>query len=390
MSRIDLRWAAGHLDYLFCHPHLAGLMHGRIQASSLAENIKGGRFLALDGLRGVAALVVVWFHISVFGWVRAPQLATLAVDLFFILSGFVLAYANDKRFEAGETAGSFMLKRAIRLWPLYLAGYLLGLGGVLSIVRQGGSHNYAALELVTNLFLIPTPSIHNSYFQVIPVDGPAWSLVLEFWVANLVYALFWKQLRGLVLAGVIGTSAIALVYLQFKSHALFEGSQLSQIPQGVARVIFSFFVGVLIARVHKARRPKLHVPSSMIYVTLALLLFVPATGLLGRFVELSYVFLVFPALIYWGAETRETFPLVGRLLGDTSYAIYVIHTPLIYGANWLVHRLEIRPGYAIASVLLALLVMLSYTLAKLDIWVRPSFTKLLLGSPKTQRVGLSV
>ena len=270
-----------------------------------------------------------------FRWVHAPQLATLAVDLFFILSGFVLAYANDKRFEAGETARTFMVKRAIRLWPLYLVGYLLGLAGVLSIVRQGGSHNYAALELVTNLLLIPTPIIPNIYFWITPVDGPAWSLVLEFWVANLVYAVFWRHLRGLVLGVVILVSAIALTYLQFQSHALFEGSQLSQIPQGVARVMFSFFVGVLIARLHKARRPRLHVRSWIVYVALALLLFVPATGLLGRLVELSYAFLLFPALIYWCAETKETRPLGGRLLGDTSYAIYIIHTPLIYVTNGL-------------------------------------------------------
>ena len=95
-------------------------------ASAVRRPPGGERFTAFDGLRGLAAVLVIWFHLGTMHWTHGPPLGFLAVDLFFLLSGFVLAHRYDAHFASGGSPGMFMTLRAVRLYPLYFAGFLLG------------------------------------------------------------------------------------------------------------------------------------------------------------------------------------------------------------------------------------------------------------------------
>lgn len=146
----------------------------------------------LDGLRGVAALAVIWYHIfEAFATSPVDQKfnhAYLAVDFFFVLSGFVLGYAYDDRWRKGMTSGKFMLRRIIRLQPMVVVGVLLG---VVAFIVQGCekwdgsavSISAVVLSLVLGLFMLPSlpgtlPEVRGNG-EMFPLNGPSWSLFLS-------------------------------------------------------------------------------------------------------------------------------------------------------------------------------------------------------------------
>jgi peptidoglycan/LPS O-acetylase OafA/YrhL len=85
------------------------------------------RFGTLDGLRGVAVMVVVLYHAGIIFGAWISRFGYLAVDLFFALSGFVLSHAYDNRFVGGMRVAEFLYLRVVRLYPLYFLGLVLGL-----------------------------------------------------------------------------------------------------------------------------------------------------------------------------------------------------------------------------------------------------------------------
>ena len=99
---------------------------------SLVKNRGVARFTGLDGLRGLAALAVFGAHVPDPLLRDALPGCDLAVDLFFALSGFVLAHAYFERLRKGMGVGTFFKRRVIRLYPLYALGTIISL----SIVRR--------------------------------------------------------------------------------------------------------------------------------------------------------------------------------------------------------------------------------------------------------------
>ena len=135
------------------------------QNKESARAIQHGRFGALDGLRGVAAVIVVLHHL---GNERLgpfnPTFGYIAVDLFFALSGFVIALNYDHRFAGGMTVKEFMLKRVLRLYPLYAAGLLLSLltisvvvNATPEVLQRSGDPSWFVVTSTTvaNTFLLP-------------------------------------------------------------------------------------------------------------------------------------------------------------------------------------------------------------------------------------------
>ena len=118
----------------------------------------------LDGLRGIAALLVIWYHIFE-GFATSPidqrfNHGYLAVDFFFILSGFVVGYAYDDRWKTTMNTKDFFKRRLIRLHPMVILGAVLG---AITFCIQGCekwdgtqvSISMVMLALLLNLFLIP-------------------------------------------------------------------------------------------------------------------------------------------------------------------------------------------------------------------------------------------
>jgi peptidoglycan/LPS O-acetylase OafA/YrhL len=311
------------------------------------EAYSGGRktFHALDGMRGVAALVVVERHRPEFFTGTMLPGGHLAVDLFFILSGFVIAHAYEGRLRAGLSVAGFMLARLIRLLPLYLAATLFGAALFAAFVflnpgdpvRTFG--RLAASLAAATLFLpMPAPWSFNPE-RIFPLNEPAWSLFFEL-VANLLFALLILRLRtalllGLIVAGGVGLSVYALL---FRTADL--GFDWPSFVGGFPRVVFGFFMGVMLYRVWQGRGGDASVAATRWHVMawpLMLLLLAaliwpypaPQVGWPRAVVELAIILLVFPSLVLAAAWTRPSGAScrVYAALGASSYAVYVFHMP---------------------------------------------------------------
>ena len=181
----------------------------------------------LDGLRGVAALLVVFYHIfEGLSFAAGGTVITvinhgyLAVDFFFILSGFVIGYAYDDRWGKTLTLGNFFKRRLIRLHPMIVMGAVLG---VVFYVLQGceqwdGTHvgtSMIMLALLCALFFIPaTPgSCYDirGNGEMFPLNGPSWSLFFEY-IGNLLYALFIHRLSTKALTVLVVLTGLGLAW----------------------------------------------------------------------------------------------------------------------------------------------------------------------------------
>jgi peptidoglycan/LPS O-acetylase OafA/YrhL len=296
------------------------------------------RYLTLDGLRGVAAIIVVCFHMGYVRWMPTPAFGYLAVDIFFALSGFVLAHANDKRFADGLTATNFMIRRTIRLFPLYLTVLLP------SIALEFRSHfsPQTLTTAVSNLLLLPTPFYTETPAGLFPNDPPAWSLFFEFWIANLFYALFWPFLNRGRLRAIVAASAIGIIGCQLYFGSLDEGTRWSGAIVGLTRVWFSFFIGVLISR--SVHYNKFELPSLFLLAATVALLCMPVAGLATKPYEIICVLILFPGIIWFGAGALEKKPWLGASLGDMSYALYLFHFPILITIDRYLRRHEVEPG----------------------------------------------
>jgi peptidoglycan/LPS O-acetylase OafA/YrhL len=298
-----------------------------------------------------------------------PSFGFLAVDLFFVLSGFVLAYGYDRKFAAGMRAQEFMLKRVIRLYPLFLLGLLLGFGlrlipAIRAATTTGGPMTLHELGLAAafNALMLPGPEAAQNGF-LFPADLPGWSLFFELWVANFAFACFWKRLQGRGLAIVIASAGLLMLANEAYFHTIDVGALWSTFAGGFARVAFSFAIGMAIARLHAARAPRLRVPSWCIWIAVTVILFAPLPHMLGHLYELVCASCLFPVLIYFGAEAMDSTRGLASALGDASYAAYVIHVPLLSLVAWLVpgwvaHPSEIH-GLAFALGVCAIALMLA-------------------------------
>ena len=167
-----------------------------------------------------------------------------------------------------------------------------------------------------------------------PLNTVLWSIFFEFWIANVAYGMLWRVLHGWRLLAAVATCAVALVACEKIFYTLDVGYVLSTAPAGVARVGFSFFAGIALARLHARHPASIRAPAWTVMLFLAAALCAPLHGRAGHLYELACVLIAFPVTIYLGAEAVESRPMFGRLLGDASYAVYVIHRPLIYLSRW--------------------------------------------------------
>lgn len=299
---------------------------------------EGRVFHTLDALRGIAALGVVVFHMSLaFAPLAAPA-GYLAVDLFFMMSGAVLSHAYEPRFRAGMGVADFMRARLIRLYPLYLAGILCGFAVTLaSLLGRNTQHwDAASIAQATALSLLFLPSFgQQPVDQLFPLNIPCWSLFLEL-VVNLLFVAAWRALTSRVLSIVCALTGAAIVLAVASFGHADLGSTSSTLVIGLARTLFGFAVGVLIAR--HVRHDRRHVGNAAVLLIVA----VVGVAIAGRpeqiprrAWDLSCVLFVFPLIV--AISTRvDPGAVLGRaatFLGVTSYAVYVLHSPLASVVN---------------------------------------------------------
>jgi peptidoglycan/LPS O-acetylase OafA/YrhL len=324
----------------------------------------------LDGLRGLAAAAVVLTHMpATFPTAWFPVGGYLAVDLFFALSGFVLAEAYSARLDAGLPFGAFMWRRILRLWPLYALGLVLGAAPVVAKVAV---HHAPPSALAPALAAIVYCPWNGPEGELYPLNFPAWSLFYEL-VGNVVMAAAWRRLTNQILVLLVCGSAIALVILALKVHSLDAGFYWSGAPVALARLGFSFFLGILLWRA----RPRLLALSAWIPMILLALVLAAGTTLLPRnLIDLFFIFLVIPPIVWIGASTQPTgaslFLFEG--IGAASYALYAVHVPvlgLIGAVASAILHLQTRtlPVWT-CFVVLSGLVLLGWALNRLDVAAR--------------------
>ena len=311
---------------------------GKSDANITAPSILKTRqhFEILDGLRGIAALSIVTFHFM--EWVYTDYSKDfighgfLAVDFFFCLSGFVIAYAYDDRIIKMGVS-EFFISRLIRLQPLVISGSVLGLLAFLFDPFGGHPELYSTgkiiLVFVCSVLLIPLPVLADRSFNLFSFNAPSWSLFWEY-VANIVYAfvLYKISRRYLLLLTIL--SAVAICFVCYRSGNLLGGWSGPTFWDGSSRVSYSFCAGLLIYRSNWIIKNKLG------FIGMSLLLFLAFIMPFSSWNWLSEPFVVlfyFPLLIALGAGASLTSALkkVCRFLGNIFYPLYMTH----YAALWM-------------------------------------------------------
>ena len=286
------------------------------------------RYVTLDGMRGVAAIAVVLGHVGEAFGAWQPTFFYTAVDLFFVLSGFVLALNYDGRFAAGMTSAQFMRLRAIRLFPLALIGAALGLVSQLLVAPTALGQGQAVASFLLTALALPTPPLAAPAI-LFPLNSVFWSLFLELWIANLAFALLWKPLRGIALWVLIAAAAIGLLGCERWFHYMNVGWSWANIAGGFPRVGYSFFVGVAIARRHVTHPGRFQPLSWLCLALLAIAFSAPVPGKAAQLVSLAYILVVMPFAVHLGATAKTGDPRLGAMLGDASYAVYATHLPIL-------------------------------------------------------------
>lgn len=303
----------------------------------------------LDGLRGVAAVTVVWFHIfEVFATNHLDQRINhgyLAVDFFFILSGFVIGYAYDDRWRR-MSLREFFKRRLVRLHPMVVLGALIGA----AIFYMQGCEVWdvakvpvamLALSTLLNALLVPVSTGFEirGVGEMYPLNGPSWSLLFEYF-GNVLYALFIRRLSTRALGLLVAAGAVGLAFFSiFGPYGdICVGFSMTgdNLLGGSLRLLFAFSAGLLLSRVFRPVKAK-----GAFWICAALLVVLLSAPRLGGSENLWMNGLydavcavaVFPALVFFGAsgKTTDRFSTrVCKFLGDISYPLYMVHYPFIY------------------------------------------------------------
>jgi peptidoglycan/LPS O-acetylase OafA/YrhL len=313
-------------------------------------------------MRGIAALIVLGHHVEREYSIRfGLAFGYMAVDLFFLMSGFVVASAYEPRIDAGMTVSEFLLARLKRLYPMIFLGAVLGLG-------SGALRHYSASTLLVGglgaLTVLPLIWPSDVLF---PLNSPEWSLFYEI-AANLLHRLL-KPVLGLAGVAVCVVAAFfAMGVAGWKLHGLANGWSTATFWGGTARALFSYFLGVLLFRLTAKGRLRL----SSVSILLPMLAFIGVVmfeAVIGwRIMPSAYwlcaVSMAFPIILLFvvSATIPKGFAPIATALGDLSYPLYAVHMPILMFSDPLVLQLHGPARWAAALLVAAFVVVVAVLL----------------------------
>jgi len=359
----------------------------------------------LDGLRGVAALLVILFHVLEVHshGDHSKQIINhgyLAVDFFFMLSGYVISYAYDDRWNR-MSLKDFFKRRIIRLHPMIIIGMIIG--AVLFYFQDspgmgwGGIHEVPVwkmlLVMIIGFTLIPVGKGLDirGWDEMHPLNVPASSLFYEY-IANIVYALFLRRITKVFLAVLVLIAAGVTIHyaLTNPNGNIIGGWSIDphQLRIGFTRLAFPFLAGMLLAKTAKLR----FTPNAFLSASLLLVLFmsVPHIGNSGQLwmngaYECFCLMIVFPLVVWLGAGGKVKGEKASRLckfLGDISYPIYITHFPVVYVyMAWVTNNnLTLTESWHVGLLCVIISIIVAYASMKLfDMpvrdWLRKRFLK---------------
>ena len=318
-------------------------------------------------LDGVAAVIVVMFHLFETYSKGVPyQILNhgyLAVDFFFVLSGFVVGYAYDSRWSNGMTFGNFCKRRIIRLQPMLIFGTIVG---ALLFYMQGDHPDFSIIKetswwivvliMIWGGTVLPIPKAWDirGWSEFNPLNGATWSLLWEY-IANLLYGLFLHRfrLRTLIVLAVLAALLVVNVCLNidifgmldvrnYAAYTIIGGWSLTpdQLLIGFSRLAYPFLIGLVISRVAKLQIRVSRHGFIWCSIILAIILIMPRMGganpdnfWMNGLYEIIAILLMFPVLIMMGRGSTvigEKYEGLCKFLGNISYPLYVTHYPIIY------------------------------------------------------------
>lgn len=350
------------------------------------------RFYFLDGIRGLAALAVLLFHIAGFLQARFATGGYLAVDLFFVLSGFVIANAYDRRLATTLSAAGLFRVRLVRLYPLFALGLLLGMVRSVGRIAHGARDTLSASHFVEatvlNAAMLPAPFASRDLF---PHNGPLWSLFFEMAI-NIAYAAgLWRLGRRPLLAiATLGMAGMIVAVLLDPASGLDVGWNRATAAAGLARVTYGFLLGVVIARAKAPPAVRGAAGTAMAAFLVALMLAfllapVPVAAVPWR--DLAFAVAVAPLTVWLGSGVvagNRTVRLL-YLLGLVSYPLYALHLPVMDAAG--IIALHLRMGVVPASAVMVVACVVTAFLAErfYDVPVRTFLTRRLPPSSRGMR-----
>ncbi|PVX46410.1 peptidoglycan/LPS O-acetylase OafA/YrhL [Flavobacterium sp. 103] len=341
----------------------------------------------LDGLRGVAAIMVVAFHIfEAHATSHLDQIINhgyLAVDFFFLLSGFVISYAYDDRWSKMSVTDFFKI-RLVRLQPMVIMGMIIGAicfyfqDSVLWPTIHEVPVWKMLVVMIIGFTLIPVTSSLDirGWQEMHPLNGPGWSLFFEY-IGNILYALFVRKFSNTALAILVFLSGCLLIHLAVTSPNgdVIGGWSLepAQLHIGFSRLLFPFFGGLLLHRMVKLTS----INNGFFWASLltVIVLAMPRIGgsehlwMNGLYDSLSII-IIFPLIVFIGASgevTGKYSTKICKFLGDISYPIYITHYPLIYiYTAWAVgNKPSFQEALPFALLTLTGAILLAYACLKL-------------------------
>lgn len=319
------------------------------------------RYEILDGLRGVAAILVVLFHImETYAAGPAEQIINhgyLAVDFFFLLSGFVIGYAYDDRWDKMTTWG-FFKRRLVRLHPMVIMGTVIGLclyffGQCEGFPQIGNIPGWKLfLAFIMGLLMIPCGMKMDirGWGELNSFNGPNWSLTYEY-LANILYAFILRRLPKIALGVLCIAAALCTLDISLNwdifgliterraahMYSVIGGWCLTvdQIYIGMTRLLYPFLCGLLISRI--GRFIKVKGGFWWCSLLLAALLSIPCVGgegsILNGYYNAACILVLFPIVVLMGAGSSisgNRSVKICNFLGEISYPLYITHYPVLY------------------------------------------------------------
>lgn len=292
------------------------------------------KFIVLDALRGAAAFSVITRHASGF-FSYHLHYSYLAVDLFFILSGFVITHAYDKKLLTGElTVKKFVITRIIRLYPLYFVSVFLGAiaffpWGKLVSGGELDQSPYILSFLAALMFLPYKMPNDNSLY---PLVGVCWSLFYEI-IINVFYAYFCNRLNKITSSLIVLILGISLLIVGLHSNSIDGGYSWggASVILGLLRSSYGFLLGMLIYRSKNFRYNIARTFRFLFAVLPLIVLFSPKYRIDDVYIEIICLSIVFPLGIYFGSKLDVKSTKVSYyfgMLGVISYPLYLFHAPL--------------------------------------------------------------
>ena len=325
------------------------------------------RYEILDGLRGIAAIVVVFYHLmecypkNIISSYFAH--GYLAVDFFFALSGFVLGYAYDNRWQTrqnktGMTLWHFFKRRLVRLHPMVILGALIGIclfyySGDIELFGKVDEAVWwmVLLQALLMILMIPLPQSMDirGWGELTSINGPVWTLMFEY-VANILYALFFRHLSKVALGFLVVFCALlttdcclrlnlwGVLESDWNSYSVVGGFIFTaeHVYIGYVRLFYPFLIGLLLSRLDKTIKIE---RGGFLYTSLMVLvvLCVPVLGgdnkIIDGIYQLICILFAFPLILSIGAGSLLKGKKTSRVcvfLGQISFPLYITHYPLIY------------------------------------------------------------